>query len=466
MILYPKDSVPITQEREDTMRATVLSSIAFLCVVFLVSCAPIRPGPDSADGIKARVIGSPFVSVEGTNLIRHGKPYYFVGANFWYGAYLGSTNEGRERLRTELDQLQALGIDNLRVLVAAEQTELTMAVRPALHLAPGTYSEDLLIGLDVLLAEMAKRDMVAVLYFTNFWQWSGGMSQYMAWLTGESPFDPDITGDWNGFMQNAAAFYRSEEAQRWYQDLIELIVTRTNTVTGKAYVDDPTIMSWQLANEPRPGSDQDGRPFYSHYHAWIENTAKFIKSLDSKHLVSTGSEGSMGTLRDLDLFKDAHTITEIDYLTFHMWPKNWGWFDVKRPDETYSRATANAKAYILQHLQVAEELGKPLVLEEFGIERDSGDYQLRSSTRQRDRFFAEIFGFIETQVKLESPFMGTNFWAWGGVGRAQSEDFRWRAGDPFTGDPPQEPQGLNSVFNQDAGTLTVLKRHADFMRGR
>lgn len=174
----------------------------------------------------------------------------------------------------------------------------------------------------------------------------------------------------------------------------------------------------------------------------------------------------MGTLRDLDLFKDAHTIAEIDYLTFHMWPKNWGWFDVKRPDETYSRATANAKAYILQHLQVAEELGKPLVLEEFGIERDSGDYQLRSSTRQRDRFFAEIFGFIETQVKLESPLMGTNFWAWGGVGRAQSEDFRWRAGDPFTGDPPQEPQGLNSVFNQDAGTLTVLKRHADFMRGR
>ena len=448
------------------MRATVLSLMVFGCIVWLTSCASVQHGADSSSDSKVAVTGSSFVSVDGSRLMRHGKPYYFVGTNFWYGAYLGSAGEGLERLGAELDQLKALGINNLRILAAAEQTGLTMAVQPALHLAPGEYNEDLLVGLDVLLAEMAKRDMVAVLYFNNFWQWSGGMSQYMAWLTGEPPFDPDTTGDWNGFMQNSAKFYRSEEAQQWYQDLIQVIVTRTNSVTGKPYVDDPTIMSWQLANEPRPGSDQDGRPFYPHYKAWIEKTARFIKSLDSNHLVSSGSEGSMGTLRDLGLYKDAHAIAEIDYLTFHMWPKNWGWFDVKRPDETYPLAMANSKAYVLQHLQVAEELDKPIVLEEFGIERDGGDYRLGAGTRQRDRFFAEIFGFLETQVKLESPLMGTNFWTWGGLGRAKSDDFIWRTGDPFTGDPPQEPQGLNSVFSQDRSTLKVLKSHADFMRNR
>ena len=448
------------------MGANVLSSIVFISIFLLTSCASVQDGSDALDEPQKRVTGSPFVSVDGTRLLRHGKPYYFVGTNFWYGAYLGSSDDGRERLRQELDQLQALGVDNLRVLAAAEQTGLTMAVQPALHLAPGEYNEDLLVGLDVLLAEMAKRDMVAVLYFNNFWQWSGGMSQYMAWLTGEPPFDPDTSGDWNGFMQNSAKFYRSEEAQRWYQDLIRVIVTRTNSVTGKAYVDDPTIMSWQLANEPRPGSDQDGRPFYPYYKAWIEKTAQFIKSLDGNHLVSTGSEGSMGTLRDLELYKDAHAIAEIDYLTFHMWPKNWSWFDVRQPEETYPRAMASSKAYILQHLQVAEELGKPIVLEEFGIERDGGDYRLSAGTRQRDRFFAEIFGFLETQVKLESPLMGTNFWTWGGLGRAEADDFIWRSGDAFTGDPPQEPQGLNSVFSQDANTLKILKRHADFMRTR
>lgn len=448
------------------MRITALSSIVFCCIVWLTGCAPVQHGDKASAGSGVEAVGSPFVSVDGTRLMRDGKPYYFVGANFWYGAYLGVTAEGQERLGKELDQLQALGIDNLRVLAAAEQTNLTMAVQPALHLAPGEYNEELLVGLDVLLAEMAKRDMVAVLYFNNFWQWSGGMSQYMAWLTGKPPFDPDTTGDWNGFMQNSAKFYRSEEVQRWYQDLIQVIVTRTNSVTGRAYVDDPTIMSWQLANEPRPGSDQDGRPFYPQYKAWIEKTARFIKSLDRNHLVSTGSEGSMGTLRDLDLYKDAHAIAEVDYLTFHMWPKNWSWFDVRRSSETYSSAMANSKAYVLQHLQVADELGKPIVLEEFGIERDNGDYRLSADTKERDRFFAEIFGFLETQVKLESPLMGTNFWTWGGLGRAGSDDFIWRTGDPFTGDPPQEPQGLNSVFSQDANTLKVLKRHADFMRNR
>lgn len=446
------------------MRLTVLSFVVFSFLITTTSCAPSRYKAEPEAVGKTENRGSPFVSVEGTRLVRYGKTYRFVGTNLWYGAYLGSTEEGRVRLRQELDQLKALGIDNLRVLAVAEQTDLTMAVRPATHLSPGSYNEDLLIGLDVLLAEMAKRDMVAVLYLTNFWQWSGGMAQYMSWLSGIPALDPDITSDWNGFMQNSAAFYRSDRAQGWYRDLIRMLVTRTNSVTGLPYMDDPTIMSWQLANEPRPGSDEGGRPFYPDYKSWIQETARFIKSMDNNHLVSTGSEGSMGTLRDLSLYKDAHAIADVDYLTFHMWPKNWSWFDVERPEETYAQAVANSKAYILQHLEVAEELGKPQVLEEFGIERDAGDYNPGSTTHQRDRFFRELFGFIETQVKLDSPLMGTNFWAWGGLGRAQSADFIWRTGDPFTGDPPQEPQGLNSVFSQDESTLKLLKSHARFMR--
>lgn len=436
----------------------------FSFFLLLAACGTIDRETSSGNGDQSSVSGNPFVTVEGDKLVRRGKPYFFVGTNFWYGAYLGSTEEGRSRLQKELDQLKSIGVDNLRVLASAEQTELTMAVSPALHLAPGQYNEDLLIGLDVLLAEMAKRDMVAVLYFNNFWQWSGGMSQYMAWLTGEPPLDPDITGDWNGFMQNSARFYRSEEAQKWYRDLIRVIVTRTNSITGTPYADDPTIMAWQLANEPRPGSDADGRPFYPDYKAWVQSTAQYIKSLDANHLVSTGSEGSMGTLRDLNLFKDAHDLPNIDYLTFHMWPKNWGWFDVKRPEQTYSQAMANSKAYILQHIQVARELGKPIIMEEFGIERDGGDYRLRAGTGQRDRFFREIFDFIETQVKIGSPLMGTNFWTWGGEGIAQSGDFIWRTGDPFTGDPPQEPQGLNSVFSRDTSTTKVLSDHARFLK--
>src|SRR5690606_20292957 len=111
---------------------------------------------------------------------------------------------------------------------------------------------------------------------------------------------------------------------------------------------------------------------------------------------------------------------------------------------------------ILQHIQVARRLGKPIVLEEFGIERDNADYRLLSTTVQRDRFFEEIFDLMERQMKLGFPIAGSNFWTWGGAGRSQHMDLIWKAGDPFTGDPPQEQQGLNSVFDVDRSTIKII----------
>lgn len=445
------------------MNKLVRAFAALTFIVLMAACQTWQAAERPAE--REAPEGSPFITVEGQQFIKNGKPYYFVGTNFWYGAYLGVTEEGRERLVKELDLLKATGITNLRVLAAAERTDLTMAVSPAAHEAPGQYNEELLVGLDVLLDEMAKRDMHAVIYFTNFWQWSGGMAQYMSWLTGEPALDPDVTGDWNAFMENSAAFYRMPEAQEWYQQLIETIVLRTNTVNGIPYKEDPTIMSWQLANEPRPGSDEYGRPYYSYFKQWIIDSAAFIKSLDDNHLVSTGNEGSMGTLRDLDLYIDSHSTPKIDYLTFHMWPKNWSWFDVTRPEETYASAVAKSKAYILHHLEVGRQLDKPMVLSEFGVERDDGEYGLGSTTVQRDRFLREIFRLLEQQARMGAPIAGSNFWTWGGYGRAGHDDFIWREGDDFTGDPPQEHQGLNSVFDVDTSTLKVIRDHADVMHG-
>ena len=40
-----------------------------------------------------------FVRVENGQFIRNGKPYHYVGANFWYGAVLGSKGQGGDRAR-------------------------------------------------------------------------------------------------------------------------------------------------------------------------------------------------------------------------------------------------------------------------------------------------------------------------------------------------------------------------------
>ena len=123
-----------------------------------------------------------FVQVKNGHFERQGKPYYYVGTNFWYGAILGSEGQGgdRKRLCKELDKMKSMGIDNLRILVGADgERGVKTKVEPTLQIAPGVYNDTILAGLDYLLKEMGKRKMVAVLYLNNSWEWSGGYGFYL-----------------------------------------------------------------------------------------------------------------------------------------------------------------------------------------------------------------------------------------------------------------------------------------------
>ncbi|MEY4589899.1 MAG: putative 1,4-beta mannosidase man5D, partial [Pseudomonadota bacterium] len=89
----------------------------------------------------------------------------------------------------------------------------------------------------------------------------------------------------------------------------------------------------------------------------------------------------------------------------------------------------------------------------------------KTSTQQRNRYYQGVFEQLTQQARLGKPIAGFNFWAWGGFGHSQRADFIWRKGDDFTGDPPQEPQGLNSVFASDQSTLDIIKKAGlDFYR--
>ena len=140
-----------------------------------------------------------FIKVENGHFIRDGKPYYYIGTNYWYGAILGSKGKegNRQRLIEELDMMKANGIDYLRALTGAEGPDgEPRRVSPALQVSPGVYNEELLEGLDFLLVEMAKRKMVAVLFLNNAWEWSGGFSQYLAWSgKGPIPYKYDFESD-------------------------------------------------------------------------------------------------------------------------------------------------------------------------------------------------------------------------------------------------------------------------------
>jgi mannan endo-1,4-beta-mannosidase len=410
---------------------------------------------------------SGFVQVKGRQFVLDGKPYYFTGANLWYGAYLGAPGKAgdRARLVRELDQLAGLGVKNLRILAISEQSELKRAVTPAVIKRPKQLDEMLWQGLDFLLAEMARRDMKAVLYLNNFWQWSGGMSQYIAWSRGLPVVDPDVSGDWNAFMQNSALFYGDAPANDAFRFAVRQLITRKNSINARVYSADPTIMSWQLANEPRPGSDAGARPHFDLFVKWIDETAGFIRALAPAQLVSTGNEGWMGTAGDKPLFVKAHTTKNVDYLTFHMWAPNWSWFDPKKPDATYERAWQLMQDYLNWHIDTANQMGKPIVLEEFGINRDNGSFRPVATTLYRDRFYGGIYALLNRRAAAGDAIAGSNFWAWGGVGRTKNADFMWRAGDAFVGDPPQEAQGLYCVFDSDASTLKLIAASAAAIQG-
>ena len=297
--------------------------------------------------------------------------------------------------------------------------------------------------------------MDAVIYLNNAWDWSGGYGFYLKQCGyGDSP-NANIEGGYDRYVAYCADFARDTAAQELYYDYIRQIVSRRNSITGRQYKDEPAIMSWQLCNEPRPFSKEVKREFA----AWIAKAASTIKEIDPNHLVSTGSEGYIGCEADMELCEEIHADSNIDYITIHIWPVNWGWASRKDPDADIEKACTKSGKYIEEHVELAKRLGKPLVIEEFGFSRRNNEAGTDIPTESRDIFYRYIFGHVLNSVENGGPIAGCNFWGWSGSGRPSS--LVWKAGDDFLNDPPHEPQGWYSVFDSDTTTIEIIKEYTN-----
>ena len=407
-----------------------------------------------------------FVTTRDGRFYRGDTEYKFIGANFWYGAVLASEGQGgnRERLQKELDLMQEVGITNVRVLVGGEGPDTVAShVLPVLQPEPGVYNDTILQGLDYLIAELEKREMTAVLFLNNSWEWSGGYGAYLEWA-GCGPV-PDWS-DWTIAQNYHCQFVKNDSAKAMAERHVRYIVSRTNSVTGKPYSESPAIMAWELANEPRAfARDSVTKACFAE---WVEAQAKLIKSLDSNHLVTTGSEGLEGCEEDSALFRKIHAFPEIDYICIHIWPYNWRWLGpasgpltngLAKNGETsvvdsVPFASRMTRAYMDRCWDVVKDLNKPMVLEEFGYPRDGYRIELNSTTQGRDSYYEYAFSLMD-----EGKLQGCCFWAWGGY--AQPKHVRWQRWDDYVGDPAQEEQGLNAVFASDTTTLEVIRQAAE-----
>ena len=378
-----------------------------------------------------------FSQAIGPSFSRSGSRQLFTGVNFWQAMHMGQEGArgDRERLRAELDHLQSLGLTNVRLWASAEGPDSEpYRISPALTPQPGTYDTDVWTGLDFTIAELARRDMQAVVVLTNFWEWSGGMAQYVSWQE-KSEIPYPARNDWREFAAYAARFYTSDACQAQYRKHIEQIIMKVNPITGRRYRDEPAVFAWELANEPR-----------NYPQPWIDETAEFIKQLDPNHMVTTGSEGSIA-----GQFHQTHASPAIDYATVHIWPQNWGWFD-PTDHSTRERALKETIDYLDKHLHMAATLNKPVVLEEFGIARDASDlhdyHDPAADVSFRNRMIRTLGERLTESARNGGPAAGVNVWVWAG---------RSRPGDRWIGDPPHEKPGWYSIYASDSSTLTLLQ---------
>ncbi len=290
-----------------------------------------------------------------TNFELDGAPFCFVGANNYYLAY-----EPRPMVDDVLEGARAMGVKVVRIWGFIDRGSLDGSVRsidgdrtkrgsyfqawdPVAQRAMFYDGSNGLQGLDYALAKAGQLGIKVVLVLTNNWHEFGGMDQYLAWYGLSAHSD----------------FYGDARVRQAYKAWLWHLATRMNGLTNRAYRDDPTIFAWELGNEPR-GTTGTPNTLLTR---WASEMSSYLKSIDENHLVAVGDEGflegdSEHWTYHADNGVDHRALTalpSIDYGTFHMYPEAWG------------TGFGWAERWIDDHLSVARELGKPTVLEEYGM---------------------------------------------------------------------------------------------------
>jgi mannan endo-1,4-beta-mannosidase len=428
-------------------RREILQGAAVAAGAILLDGCHGGPAPATASRLANQPLAGG-LDVSGTRFMRDGKPFFVSGINYWAGTTLARPDNatGWAQVRRDLDGIQAAGINMIRTMAATEgpNTEPERIV-PTIQPAPGQYDQAGVAGVLRFAEELQKRGLLGIYQLSNFWQWSGGFAQLIAWADGGAiPYPPPAPGgSWDRYQNFVGSFYKNAKAVELYDAFIKFIVPQLKS--------NPTVI-WELCNEPRGMTNQ------SAFHDWIDQTARLIKSLAPGQLVTTGSEGLTGSpaYAGVDPVKD-HASAAIDFICFHMWAENWGWVHSDSLPKGYPRALDLAKKYVAKHVELAAKTGKPLLLEEFGFPRDGGSFDPTSPTTFRDQYFQEVYSLVASLIPT-TPMAGIMPWAWAGDQRPPRPGEFWKPGDPFIGDPPHEKQGWYSIYDKD----TTLKLIAEW----
>lgn len=261
---------------------------------------------------------------------------------------------------------RALGVTVIRTWGFNDAAE--KAGDSAIQIGPLQYDETALRGMDLVLARAAARGIQLILPLGNYWNDYGGARQYVAWAGLLQP----VEGDPRFFTERAVIDH--------YKQHVRGLLNRVNTVDGMRYGDHPAVLGWELLNEPRNrGLDAQGDAL----RLWIDEIGAEVKSQSLGKLIGTGEEGFessyagydesfwRGTgpslFQAIDHFRKNLESRYVDFGSIHYFPETWG--------ITREQVALAGARWIDEHASQARQVGKPLILGEFGL-RNRGTFNL------------------------------------------------------------------------------------------
>ncbi|KAH9951516.1 endo-beta-mannanase [Amylocystis lapponica] len=206
------------------------------------------------------------------------------------------------------------------------------------------YGATGLENFDNVVAAAKANGLRLIVTLTNNWADYGGMDVYVSQLTNTTYHD---------------LFYSNADILAAYKNYVSAFVGR--------YVDEPGIMAWELANEPRctgTTGTSTGNCTTTTITTWIEEASAYIHSIDPNHLVGLGDEGWYNDPSSTDYpyqgqegidFNANLAIPTIDFGTAH-----FSWGETTDPIEW-------GVQWIQNHAQSQANYSKPVLLEEFGV---------------------------------------------------------------------------------------------------
>ncbi|WP_165872147.1 PKD domain-containing protein [Tenacibaculum sp. M341] len=350
----------------------LIHKIQLLCLVLLFSSLNILS--------QSNKNMSNFVYAEGDKFMLNGKPFYFSGANvydfFTYGSSSGDIETqfmDKDRIDAHMRKLYENGIRVIRIWGFSHEDWHGFEPQK------GVYSEAQFSLFDYVVKSAESNGLKLIIALENYWNDYGGIKDRLKW----EGIDVEGAG-----THDQGQFFTNASAIQGYKDYVEYFITRKNHYDGVEYRNDPTILAWELMNEPRYQGFGDDLTSDT-LRAWVDDMGAFIKNIDSNHLLGTGLEAhglkyGFGGDEGNDFIK-IHESPYVDFTSAHPYIReSWADFTL---DETM--------ALICQWADEShDQIKKPLYIGEFNVEKI-----------ERLEWWDEIYGFIE-----EKKIGGSAFW--------------------------------------------------------